>query len=309
MDINAMNFEIKDKIENEEDLESAMRRLEYYRNEYKWLTKDGENSASKSKEVYDEARKIIPMINGEKSEEQLYYTKYYNILMVKKALIDSGEYASKLKNNIISVFYKIKRFNLNTKDYSIISFYKALFKGDNKLKEDLKLNRTLLRAYGDGIPNEENLSIQSPKSIIGYIDKYYELVGIELPKESQNELLPAISNGYLTQHQKDIIEMVDAYISTGNIGDFEADKALNENEKRNEMREENNSQVSTQEVEGLNAQSEFNKIVDDVVKANDNINNISNRSGSSGKNDRDQHGNDRSKISKDNRKQEERGNE
>lgn len=207
---------------NEEEYLDAKKRLEFYRNEYKWIAEASEPTV-KIKEVVEEAKKIRPMISGEKSESQKYYQKYYNTLIRKKALIEEGAYIPYLKRNIMSLVAQISQYQIDTEDYTVSSLFKAVIHGDKEhlsnWSKSLKMDRFLSRLrVWDGIPKEEPLALQSSKELLAYIDKHCNLIGIEIPKsENDSNLLPAIAEGYLSPSQKRMIDMADVYIKSGEI--------------------------------------------------------------------------------------------
>lgn len=205
-------------ISSNEQYEEALKRLKYYKDEYKWIT-EAENPRDKIKEINDESLKILPMLNTERNREQRYYRKYYNTLIRKKHLIESGKYQGYLRKNMLSVFAAIMQYKIDSKNYSIISMAKGILQKDESLLEDIHNDKMLSRIrVWDGIPKEEDLALQSPEEILEYIEKHCNLVGIQIPKKSEDRtLLPAISDGYLSNEQKQLIEMLDKFINDDEI--------------------------------------------------------------------------------------------
>lgn len=204
----------KPVISSNEEYEEALKRLKYYKDEYKWITESGDTK-DKVREVNNEALKILPMINTESSREQLYYRKYYNGLIRKKYLIETGKYPAFLRRNMLSVFASIMQYKIDSKEYDVISMAKGILQNDEELLKDIHDGRILSRVrIWDGIPREEDILLQSPEEILEYIDKHCNLVGIKIPEKTEDKsLLPAISDGYLSKEQKRLIEMLDNFIN------------------------------------------------------------------------------------------------
>ena len=205
-------------INSEEEYKSAKERLEGYIKEYNWL----KSASEPAKEVAKEAQNIMPMINSGNSEAvQKYYLNYSQYLVNKKTLIESGEYEAILMQNIQTLFVQTRQYEIDTKDYSTFDIIKGLFTRNPIIIEDWKMDRLLSRVrIWDGLPKEKDtnaLSVQPVKDIMKYISKYYEIVGLNLDIAQPEAMLPAISEGYLTQTQEKLIELVNEYIKdTGN---------------------------------------------------------------------------------------------
>lgn len=225
-------------ITSNEEYEEALKSLKYYKDEYKWIT-EVENPKARIKEVNEEALKIIPMLNTESDREQLYYRKYYNTLIRKKHLIESGKYQAYLRRNMLSVFASIMQYKIDSKNYTIISMAKGIIQKDKSLLEDMQNDRMLSRIRTwEGLPAEEDLALQSPQEILEYIDKHCNLVGIKIPeREEDKTLLPAISDGYLSKEQKQLIEMLDRFINDEDIETTDTSSRTNEVINQNKERE------------------------------------------------------------------------
>lgn len=219
-------------ITSNEEYEEALKSLKYYKDEYKWIT-EVENPKARIKEVNEEALKIIPMLNTESDREQLYYRKYYNTLIRKKYLIESGKYQAYLRKNMLSVFASIMQYKIDSKNYTIISMAKGIIQKDKSLLEDMQNDRMLSRIrIWEGMPSEEDLVLQSPQEILEYIDKHCDLVGIRIPKQAEDKsLLLAISEGYLSKEQKQLIEMLDRFINDEDIENVENSSEIDETYK------------------------------------------------------------------------------
>ena len=202
-------------IKSEEEYKKAKERLEGYIKEYNWL----KSSEEPAKEVEKEARNIIPMISSDNSENaQKYYLNYSQYLINKKTLIESGEYESILMQNIQTLFVQTKQYEIDSKEYSTFDIIKGLITRDANVLEDWKMDRLLSKArIWEGLPKEKDsqaLSIQPVKHIMKYISKYYEIVGLNLEVSSDENTLPALSAGYLTPTQEQLIILVNDYMKS-----------------------------------------------------------------------------------------------
>lgn len=200
-------------VNTKEEYEEAKKRLDYYVNEYKWITSG--SAEDKVKEIEDEARKIRAMIKINVSEDekkqQEYYRRYYQILARKQKLIKSGKYASYLKQNIITLYAAIKQFEIDSLDYTLGSIIKGSLKGEKSVIDNLKTNRLLSRIrVWEGLPREEELLLQPADELVQAVTR--ELVKIKAPEQEEQSNLPAVSEGYLSQSQMQLIERVEAFI-------------------------------------------------------------------------------------------------
>lgn len=225
-------------ITSNEEYEEALKRLKYYKDEYKWIT-EAEDPKDRIKEINEESLKILPMLNTESNREQLYYRKYYNTLIRKKHLIESGKYQAYLRRNMLSVFASIMQYKIDSKSHTIISMAKGILQNNESLLADIRNDRMLSRIRTwEGLPAEEDLALQSPQEILEYIDKHCNLVGIKIPeREEDKTLLPAISDGYLSKEQKQLIEMLDRFINDEDIETTDTSSRTNEVINQNKERE------------------------------------------------------------------------
>ncbi|MBO5142530.1 MAG: hypothetical protein J6C46_05970 [Clostridia bacterium] len=201
---------------SKEERDEARKRLEYYIKEYGWIA-DGNNIEDKVKEIEDEARNILPMLKVDvpKDErvQQEYYRKYYQTLVSKQRLVKSGKYAPFLKQNIIALYAAIKQFEIDSLEYTAGSLIKDTLNGEKSVIENWKTDRLLSRLrMWEGIPKEEDLLLQPAEELIEIVTK--NLVNIKAPEKSEEEqnLLPAISEGYLSPRQVELIERVETYM-------------------------------------------------------------------------------------------------
>lgn len=200
-------------VNTKEEYDEAKKRLDYYVNEYKWINEG--IPEDKVKEIEDEARKIRAMIKINVSEDekkqQEYYRRYYQILARKQKLIKSGKYASYLKQNIISLYAAIKQFEIDGLDYTLGSIIKGVVNGEKSVLDNLKTDRLLSRIrVWEGLPKEEDLLLQPADELLGMVTR--DLVSIKSPQREEESNLPAISEGYLSQSQLDLIERVETFI-------------------------------------------------------------------------------------------------
>lgn len=236
-------------IKSKEEYGEVVKRLEYYIKEYDWIT-SGNSIEEKIKEIEDEARNIRAMIKVNVSEDekgqQEYYSRYYHILDSKHRLIKSGKYTSFLKQNIIALYAAIKQFEIDSLEYTASSLVKETLNGEKSVIENWKTDRLLSRLrMWEGIPKEQDLLLQPAEELVQKVTK--NLVNIKAPEKSENEqsLLPAISEGYLSPRQSELLERVETYMKEAGIriGIEKDDKPENkENEKDRQI--ENKTVVS-----------------------------------------------------------------
>lgn len=230
-------------ISSEEEYIAAKIRLETYIKEYNWL----KMSKDPVKETVAEAQKIIPMIKKENSDSQRYFQNYSNFLINKKNLIIQGEYGSVLMKNIMSLFIQTKQYEIDSKDYSLRDIIKGVFTRNKEVLEDLKLDRLFSKIrIWEGIPKETDISMQPVKDIMRYISKYYDIVGIniEIESEAEENKLPALSDGYLSPAQAQLIDLVNSYIAKYSI-----DKELQTKASNVEKEEKSNRDTTTKELD------------------------------------------------------------
>lgn len=206
-------------VKSKEEYDEAKKRLDYYVEEYKWITEG--NSEDKVKEIEDEARKIRAMIkinvDEDEKKQQEYYRRYHQILARKQKLIKSGKYEPYLKQNIITLYAAIKQFEIDSLEYTLGSLIKGALSGEKNVIDNLKTDRLLSRIrVWEGLPKEEDLLLQPAEELVQTVTK--DLVNIKAPEIEEQNTLPAISEGYLSPNQTELIERVEAYIHEDETG-------------------------------------------------------------------------------------------
>lgn len=200
----------RNRIQSQEEYEEAIAKLEQYRAEYEWIKSTDRESAIK--EINEEAMKIRGMINGERSSEQLYYLCRYNELTRKKYEVQNGQYMAVINEKIMALVAKIKQYEIDSKEYTITDIVKSWIGKDDETREARRMNRLLMRVRIDGIPNDVDLSLQSPDQIIEHMKKYGDFVGITLPDKQSTSKELTVSEGYLTKAQREYFDFVNQAI-------------------------------------------------------------------------------------------------
>lgn len=247
-------------IKSEEEYKKTKERLEGYIKEYNWLKATKEPA----KEVERELRNIMPMINSDNSEAaQKHYLNYSQYLANKKVLIESGEYGTILMQNIKTLFCQIRQYEIDTKEYNTWDIIKGLITRNPVVVEDWKTSKLLSRVrILDGLPKEKDenaLSLQPVKDILKYMTKYYNIAGLNLEASEETQLLPAVSDGYLTSRQEKLMELVNScIIEKGNVFANNEEKKIDSNSSFNEEKRKEQKEM----YENRNSKS-YDKSVDD----------------------------------------------
>ena len=215
-----------ERIKTQEEYEEAKKRLDYYLKEYTWM----QESKNPILEVKQEMEKLLPMLNGEKTESQKYFQKCINLLNSKNQQIIAGEYLTNLKQNITALLVITREFEQKQKEYTLRDiFWRGIIKRDKTILEALKINNIFERimAFGN-VPAEKDLSLQDPEYLVAYIGKYYDLVGIQVPDYQKNLALVPVNSERVTMEQKFILNMMNEYLKENGIENDSASEMKND---------------------------------------------------------------------------------
>lgn len=238
-------YKVLQKIKTQEEYEDAKKRLEYYMKEYTWM----QESENPMLEVRTEMQKLLPMLNGEKTESQKYFSRCVNLLTSKSQQIASGEYLTNLKSNITALLVTTREYEQRQKDYNLLDILKGIIKRDKAILEALRINNIFERimAFGN-VPAEKDLSLQDPAYLVEYIGKHYNLVGIKVPDYQKNlALVPVSPEGRITKEQEFISEMVSEYMNPENKVSKVSDDKVQENKKQEDKEQENKKQKNKEQ--------------------------------------------------------------
>lgn len=198
-------------IKTQKEYEEAKERLNYYMREYTWM----QETKEPIKDVKKELEKLLPMLNGEKTESQRYYLRCINLLNAKERRIKDGSYLPSLKQNITALLITTRQYEQNQKEYTLKEILTGIIKRDENILSALKLDRifSTIMTFGK-VQAEEDLSLQRSEDILQYIGKYCNLVGIEMPDYKQNlALVPVGKEHGITPYQDFVSQMFRDYIN------------------------------------------------------------------------------------------------
>ena len=182
-------------------------KLDFCVSEYKWLK--GLTKEEAIKEIRLEAQKIRAMINGEKSEEQRYYLKYYNRLIVKDYLINNERYESMLLGDIMVLTEKIKQIEIDNMDFTFGDYIKGVLGKDEEKRKVIELNRLIRNYRINGVQKETNYEVQPVEQLIDYMRRYNDWVGLTMPEKEQEEVKAMVlSKGHLSPSVEKMSEYV-----------------------------------------------------------------------------------------------------